>query len=189
MTQRGVIPGTAAYMSPEQARTRRWTLLDGTQGARALAYSPDGESLVFWTGSELRKIRVSGGPSARICAAIEVSGLTWGPTRVIFTTRYQVFEVPPDGGAPQALTKPDARRATPFLLPGEGALLYTEYGTTFTSGDERVMLRRLGADVGQRRQVGTPHQQRGGRAVPSRSPDGTWLAHGSNASGRDEVYV
>jgi serine/threonine protein kinase len=122
--------------------------LDGTQGARAFAYSPDGAWLVFWTGTELRKIRVSGGPSARICDAIQVSGITWGPTRLVFTTRYQVFEVSPDGPtAPRPLTEPNKRRSTPFLLPGENALLYTEYGKPFTSGDEQVMIRRLVADA------------------------------------------
>ncbi len=117
--------------------------LDGTQGARAFAYSSDGEWIGFWTGSELRKIRVSGGPSARICAAVEVTGLTWGSTRLVFTTRYQMFEVSPDGGTPRALTESSKRRSTPFLLPGETALLYTEYGKPFTSGDEQVMIRRL----------------------------------------------
>jgi len=121
--------------------------LDGTQGARAFAYSPDGEWIVFWTGSELRKMRVSGGPSARIGAAIELTGLTWGPGRVVYTTRYQIFEVSPDGGSPRALTEPDKRRATPFLMPAGNALLYTEYGKPFTSGDEQVMLRRLGTDT------------------------------------------
>jgi Tol biopolymer transport system component len=119
--------------------------IDGTQGARGFAYSPDGEWIVFWTGEELRKIRVSGGPSARICATAEMNGLTWGPTRVVFTTRYQIFEVSPDGGVPRALTEPDKRRSNPFLLPGESALLYTEYGKPFTSGDEQVMIRRLEA--------------------------------------------
>jgi len=78
--------------------------LDGTQGAQVFAYSPDGEWIAFWTGSELRKVRVSGGPSARICAAIQVTGLTWGSTRLVFTTRYQMLEVSPDGGTPRALT-------------------------------------------------------------------------------------
>jgi len=121
--------------------------LDGTQGARLVAYSSDGEWIAFWTGSELRKIRASGGPSARISAAAEMTGLTWGTTRLVFTTRYQVFEVSPDGGTPRALTEPDKRRSTPFLLPEDSALLYTEYGKPFTSGDEQVMLRPLGADA------------------------------------------
>ncbi len=121
--------------------------LDGTQGARAFAYSADGASLVFWTGTELRKILVSGGPSARICPAIQVTGITWGPTRVVFTTRYQVFEVDPDGGTARALTESDKRPSKPFLLPGENALLYTEYGKPFTSGDEQVMIRGLEADA------------------------------------------
>ena len=121
--------------------------LDGTQGARVFAYSPDGEWIAFWTGSELRKIRVSGGPSARICAAIQVTGLTWGSTRLVFTTRYQMLDVSPDGGTPRALTASGKRPSNPFLLPGETALLYTEYGKPFTSGDEQVMIRGLEADA------------------------------------------
>ena len=77
----------------------------------------------------------------------ELTGVTWEPTRVVFTTRYQVFEVSPDGGTARALTEPDKRRSTPFLLPGENAFLYTKYGKPFTSGDEQVMIRRLVADA------------------------------------------
>ena len=117
--------------------------LAGTESASALAYSPDGEWIAFWTGSELRKVRVDGGPSARICAAVQVTGLTWGTTRIVYTTRNQIFEVAPSGENPRALTEGDMRRSTPFLLPGGNALLYTEYGKQFTSGDERVMIRRL----------------------------------------------
>jgi serine/threonine protein kinase/Tol biopolymer transport system component len=122
-------------------------VLDGTQGAQIFAYSPDGEWIAFLTGGELRKMRVSGGPSARICAASQVTGLTWGPTRVVFTTRSQMFEVSPDGGTPRALTEAGKRTSNPFLLPGEKALLYTEYGKPFTSGDEQVMIRRLKDNV------------------------------------------
>jgi len=121
--------------------------LDGTQGAQLFAYSPDGEWIAFVAGGELRKLRVAGGPAARISAATQFTGLTWGPTRLVFTNRYQMFEVSPDGGAPRALTEAGTRRSNPFLLPGETALLYTEYGKPFTSGDEQVMIRRLEADA------------------------------------------
>jgi Tol biopolymer transport system component len=120
--------------------------LDGTQGARAITYSSDGEWIAFWTGQELRKIRVSGGPSARICPVPQLSGLTWGSTHLVYTSNYQMFEVSPDGGTPRALMEPTKRRSTPFFLPGETALLYTEYGKQFTSGDEQVMIRRPGND-------------------------------------------
>ena len=138
----GSRPGTTQIylrdLSSGEARA-----LAGTENARALAYSPDGEWIAFWTGTELRKIRVDGGPSAQLCAAAQVTGLTWGATRIVYTTRYQMFEVGPSGGDPRALTEGDMRRSTPFLLPGGNALLYTEYGRQFTSGDERVMIRRL----------------------------------------------
>ena len=117
--------------------------LDGTQNALAMTYSPNGEWIAFWTGAEIRKVSVTGSPPARICAATQVSGLTWGNSRLVFTTRYQMFEVSPDGGEPRALTEANLRRSAPSFLPGDNALLYTEYGKLFTSGDERVMIRRL----------------------------------------------
>ena len=76
-----------------------------------------------------------------------MTGLTWGSTRLVFTTRYQVLDVSPDGGTPRALTTSGKRPSNPFLLPGETALLYTEYGKPFTSGDEQVMIRGLEADA------------------------------------------
>jgi hypothetical protein len=88
-----------------------------------------------------------GDPSARICDAVQVTGLTWGPTRVIFTTRSDMFEVTPDGGTARAILEPNTRRSTPFLLPGDRAVLYTEYGKPFTSGDEQVMIRLLAPDA------------------------------------------
>ena len=122
-------------------------LLDGTQGAQIFAYSPDGEWIAFVTGGELRKMRVSGGPSARICAANLVTGLTWGRTRLVFTTRYQMFDISPDGGTPRAFPEAGKKPSNPFLLPGEKALLYTEHGKPFTSGDEQVMMLRLDAEA------------------------------------------
>jgi Tol biopolymer transport system component len=114
--------------------------LEGTQGTRALAYSPDGEWVAYWTDGELRKIRVAGGPPTKICAAADVNGITWGPTRIVYTTRTQVFEVAPAGGEPRALTRLGVRSASPFLLPDETAVLFTEYNKGWTSGDERVMV-------------------------------------------------
>ncbi len=117
--------------------------LAGTESAQAVTYSPDGEWIAFWAGGELKRLRVAGGPPERICTVAQVTGLTWGSMRIVYTTRHQIFEVAPTGGVPRALTESDMRRSTPLLLPDGNALLYTEYGKLFTSGDERVMIRRL----------------------------------------------
>jgi Tol biopolymer transport system component len=50
--------------------------------------------------------------------------------------------VPPAGGPRRQVTDPPelVRHSTPWLLPGDTALLYTEYQKQWTSGDERVMV-------------------------------------------------
>ena len=63
-------------------------------------------------------------PSARIAPPFEVTGLTWGPTRLVFTTRYQMFEVSPDGGS---LARSPSRNAAVDPIPaarGQRPALY-----------------------------------------------------------------
>jgi len=51
----------------------------------------------------------------------------------------QLFEVSSEGGAARALGDATGRVASPHLLPGDTAVLYTAYQKNWTSGDERVM--------------------------------------------------
>ena len=41
--------------------------IPGTEGARALALSPDGREVAFWADGAIRKVKISGGPSVRLC--------------------------------------------------------------------------------------------------------------------------
>jgi serine/threonine-protein kinase len=113
----------------------------GTDGAAALAFSPDGEELAFWSEGALRRVKTTGGPVARICDAGTVNGLSWGDGGIVFGQSPWLFEVSPSGGKPRQITNPPEllRHGTPSLLPGGAALLYTEYERQWTSGDERVM--------------------------------------------------
>ncbi len=117
--------------------------LEGTEGAQSLTFSPDGEWIAFWANGQLRKVRISGGPPARLCDTQRVSGMSWGAARIVFSQRGQLYEASPDGGEPRVLAESTERAALPFLLPGDAAVLYTEYGKNWTSGDERVMVRSL----------------------------------------------
>ena len=150
---------------------------------RSLRYPPDGEWIAFWTGSELRKVRVSGGPSARICAAIQVTGLTWGSTRLVFTTRYQMLEVSPDGGTPRALTASgklaqsaaawfadDLTLSGQFAISPEGTLAYVPSPSVSLPTSDLVRVNRRG-DVSA---LGAPPNTYRERVEVS--PDGTTLA-------------
>ncbi len=89
-----------------------------------------------------RRVRVQGHPPS-VCPTALVSSLSWGVTRIVYGVNHQLFEVSPDGGTPRALAESRLRIETPFLLPGDRAVLYTEHGKVWTSGDERVMIRPL----------------------------------------------
>jgi Tol biopolymer transport system component len=116
--------------------------IGGTEGARLFTLSPDGGEVAFWTGGAISKVKISGGPSAKICDVGVVHGLSWGASRIVFVEAPALSWVPPGGGERKQLTDPPAlvRHSTPFLLPGDAALLYTEYEKQWTSGDERVMV-------------------------------------------------
>ena len=114
----------------------------GTEGARALALSPDGQEVAFWADGAIRKVKISGGPSVKLCDAGVVNSLAWGATRIVFAESPNIGEVSPADGERRQITqwRELVRHASPSLLPGDAALLYTEFEKQWTSGDERVML-------------------------------------------------
>jgi eukaryotic-like serine/threonine-protein kinase len=121
--------------------------LAGTVGAHALAFSPNGEEVAFWADGALRKVNIAGGPTAKICNAVEVlNGISWGPTRIVISQgNLRIVDAASAGGEARPITAPAelVRHASPFLLPGETAILFTEYQKQWTSGDERVMVQSL----------------------------------------------
>jgi WD40 repeat protein len=118
--------------------------LAGTEGALALTFSPSGEELAYFADGALRKVHIAGGPPAKICAAAFANGITWGATRIVFSEGALMW-VLPNGGEIHKLTLPAEliRHSSPWLLPGDTALLYTEFQKQWTSGDERVMVQSL----------------------------------------------
>ena len=119
--------------------------LDGTENARVLAFSPDGEWLAFSANGTISKVRLAGGPAAKIRDDTGADGISWGSTRLVYADVNQLLEVSPAGGEPRVLTNSRFRLASPFLLPGDRAVLYTEHEKAWTSGDERVMVQSLRA--------------------------------------------
>ena len=110
------------------------TPVSGTDGATFPFFSPDGESLGFFAGGELRRISTTGGNAFTVCQASgTIYGASWGPdSDIVFAiaeTGLQV--VTADGGEPTLLTELDARtgdagHVLPHFLPDGAGVLFTQ---------------------------------------------------------------
>ena len=112
-------------------------LIPGTEDALASPFfSPDGESVGYWQGGELKRIAISGGAPVVICAARGFLGLkaTWGPDGTIFFGQPEgIMRVSATGGAPE-LVIPAAEgervHGAQLLPDGESVL----FGVTTATG-------------------------------------------------------
>jgi serine/threonine-protein kinase len=116
-------------------------LIAGTErGAFNPFFSPDGEWLAFFTPTELKKVSLSGGSPIKIAAVPPVTqGGAWSPDGTIVFAQINggLSRVSASGGAPAALTTPDASageraHSWPQILPGgKELLLVVRAGTDF----------------------------------------------------------
>jgi Tol biopolymer transport system component len=99
--------------------------LPGTERAFSPFWSPDGDSVAFFTPEKLKRIDASGGPPQVVCDARVGRGGTWNRDGVIVFAPYPtegLFRVSAAGGQPAPVTKLDlARRENshrwPVFLP------------------------------------------------------------------------
>ncbi|MEE8373330.1 MAG: hypothetical protein V3R87_06430, partial [Dehalococcoidia bacterium] len=125
------------------------TPIPGTEGGHSPFFAPDGQSVGFVVGNELKKVSVSGGVPQILASVPPVTrGASWGPDdTIIFTTDpngglVRILAIgntpPPDAfsNAPpysmggQILTRPDPTKGEyshrwPQFLPGGKAVLFT----------------------------------------------------------------
>ena len=107
--------------------------IPGTEDANWASFSPDGESLVFGTqgGGLLQRVALSGG-APQLVATLSfptTGGVHWGDDgNVVFSQAGGVglYRVPASGGEPEALLDPVAPVRNARLLPGGGAVIFTE---------------------------------------------------------------
>jgi len=110
--------------------------LSGTEGAQQPFFSPDGRSIGFVAGQQLKKIAVAGGtavPLAEVPGGM--NGASWGPNDVIvISTRGKLAVVPAGGGAIRPLGGRDSTsQYWPSVLPGGKHVVYTLWRGTTTS--------------------------------------------------------
>jgi serine/threonine-protein kinase len=104
--------------------------ISGTNGAINPAFSPDGQSLVFWADSGVKRIAITGGTPVTICAVVPApANIAWSGDAILFTPQDgTVMQVPAKGGTPQVLV--DAGNdvdliLTPQMLPNQQSILFT----------------------------------------------------------------
>ncbi len=126
------VRGTTAQLYARSLDAVEATPLPGTEGAINPFFSPDGTWIGFWADNKIKKVASAGGPPAAICdvPGARPWGASWGDDGTIFFAGDTgIFRVPSDGGAPTAVTKPDAdkggRHLLPHALPGGNVLVYT----------------------------------------------------------------
>jgi Tol biopolymer transport system component len=123
--------GAGGRLWVQSLRTGVATPIDGTEGARAPFWSPDGKSIGFFSEGKLRRIDTAGGPVTTICDAPNSRGGSWGPSGdIVFTPeiRTSIFRVPASGGVPKPVTRVDTKIHTthrwPWFLPDGKHFLY-----------------------------------------------------------------
>jgi eukaryotic-like serine/threonine-protein kinase len=112
--------------------------LEGTDGASAPFFSPDGQSLAFFAAGKLKRTSLEGGAIATICDAEDDtsggSSGTWGPDdTIVFAAptvkRAGLYRVAAYGGTPEVLTTPDPADegglGDPAFIPGTDSVMFT----------------------------------------------------------------
>ena len=124
----------------------------GTEGAVEPFFSPDGRTVGFWADGQLKKVALTGGPTATLGESVEPFGLSWGPDdAILFGSTSGVWRVPASGGTPQLIIPQEASGGalrSPQLLPGGEWVLFTVFPGIVViqalATDERLVLTESG---------------------------------------------
>ena len=109
------------------------TLISGTEGSDPVEplFSPDGQSVAFWSKGELKKVPVTGGTPVRIAAVQIPFGASWVGDQILLGQSMPrgIVAVPASGGEPKVLVSVDEAKEElahgPQLLAGGRAVLFT----------------------------------------------------------------
>lgn len=115
--------------------------IPGTERADMPFFSPDAQWLGIYSGGEMKKVPLAGGPTVTI-AKTAFKGANWTEDGTIyFANGAGLMKVAESGGTPQTVTTLDAKAGEtdqeyPELLPGGKALLFTVRNMEEPSFDE-----------------------------------------------------
>ena len=130
--------------------------LPGTEGAQAPFFSADGQSIGFWSASQLKKVAVSGGATVALAEGVaNIRGASWGADNTILYGQAEgIMQVSGGGGTPELLIPVGDGEAIhgPQMLPGGEWVLFTVRAAqalwdeaqvvvqSVTTGDRRVLI-------------------------------------------------
>ena len=117
-------------LSEPQARPIQGTLTLGPTTPSFPVFSPDGQSVAFFTGGDLsiKKIAVSGGAGITICPAAQPTGMSWDAGGILFGQSGKgILRVSENGGQPTVIASVKNGEVAygPQLLPGGEWVLFT----------------------------------------------------------------
>jgi len=116
--------------------TRVVELLPGTEDAAWPAFSPDGREIAFATPEGVFRLALDGGRPRRVATPPDIPiGISWAPDGTLlfgmlaFNMDYAgITAVSASGGDTlRRLTEPESMDHWPWVLPGGGYALYTDY--------------------------------------------------------------
>jgi serine/threonine-protein kinase len=145
-------------------------------------FSPDGQSIAYFTGSgQLKRIGIGGGSPVTICNAQPPFGASWSGDRIFFgQLGTGIFEVPATGGTPRVVLANDPKQYEVFhgpqLLPDGQTLLFTA-GSPTTLADRWTSgrIEALSLTTGRR------------KVLVRAATDGRYLPTGHLVYGREGV--
>jgi eukaryotic-like serine/threonine-protein kinase len=131
------------------------TRIQGTEGFARVTepvFSPDGQSIAFYTDRALKKIAVTGGAAVTVVPADAPFGISWGEDGIVFGQGGKgILRVSPSGGTPETLVRVNEGEEMhgPQILPGGQHVLFTL--ATGTAGDRwdhgRIVVQSLASGV------------------------------------------
>jgi eukaryotic-like serine/threonine-protein kinase len=110
------------------------TVLPGTDDALFPFWSPDSRHVAFFSGSELKRVALAGGPVQTLCRAGHGRGGAWNRNNVIIfspDTQTPLYRVDAGGGTPTPLTKIEGNvsdRWPQFLPDGDHFVHFRQSG-------------------------------------------------------------
>ena len=112
--------------------------IPGSENARSPRFSPDGQSIAFTVGEDLRIASLTGAPPQTLFSDVLFPGLAWGPDGMIYFTggHRGISRVSVGGGEPEEVTtvaQGESDHVVPDVLPNGKGLLFTRRMESTTS--------------------------------------------------------
>ena len=147
--------GGGIWIRPLESVTAR-RVGNPTGRPRRLFWSPDGQSLGFFEGGQLKVLNLASGQTRTLAAAPGGYGGAWGADDTILFAAGEtggLFRVSARGGAPAPLTTPDGVQADshrwPQFLPDGRRFIFTGWSARRTSGNDRFTIYTASIDAAE----------------------------------------